>query len=872
MISRIHHDDATLDRLLHDSLREDEQNVAEHVETCELCQEKIDTLSCQDLSWDEVGDLLQEPLVEFGSIHLHASGHGNDEEGDGDSEQLLANHLTFLDPSDQPNSIGRFARYEIQQVLGRGGMGIVMQAFDTSLGRQCAVKVLAPELATSAAARKRFSREARSAAAVVHPHVVPIQTVDEHNGLPYLVMPVVEGQSLQHRVQTNGPLSIIETVRIATQVAEGLAAAHGQGLVHRDIKPANILLANGVERVQITDFRLARAIDDASMTRSGVIAGTPQYMSPEQAHGDSIDHRSDIFSLGSVIYFMLTGRSPFRAETTMGVLNRIGNDEPRSLQSINSEVPEWLGRVVGRLLAKSPDDRCQTASEVAQSLQNWHAHLQQPDAVQRPAVEPALSVGGNGSRMRRWIIGTALLAGCAFIAGVIVLDTGKGTIRIENNSELAVPIVIRQGDRIVDTLTISQAGASTRLKAGRYVIEVDGTDTTFTMQGDQVILSRGEIWVARIEQAGAATEANESHENVDPNKPGKRASDPGYLIWKSPEQVCITDWFAKTIRLKEPQLKAVNELLTNTWKKYIEAESDHSEYSRTAEGHLKVVVNDFVETRTRLDTEFWEQLIAMVDGRTEDVLHAISTQRGDGHGDDTWPSPTGRNKSYPSILGWNHAQHPVTVELWKRGRYFHYRVSNGKSLVAGDAKSLPAEFEHYWRLGSLEFETAAVGPTTIAVAPKAVDLGGKANASGVIEGGLKGFPDDERNVKYSITLAPVKPKPEGKQQVRNRELGPRKPGVVISSGERYQFTGVPAGQWTVHAVAMIQSRRQIIGKPVQLELAVRPHQTTQIGISFNSEDNTAGWVESISINQKLDNPLPNVGEPEAVDEPVKNHE
>ncbi|MCA9056768.1 MAG: serine/threonine protein kinase, partial [Planctomycetaceae bacterium] len=192
-----------------------------------------------------------------------------------------------------------------------------------------------------------------SAAAVVHPHVVPIQTVDEHSGLPYLVMPVVEGQSLQHRVDQEGPLRIVEAVRIAAQVAEGLSAAHEQGLVHRDIKPANVLLENGVERVQITDFGLARAIDDASMTRSGVIAGTPQYMSPEQAHGDSIDLRSDLFSLGSLIYFMLAGRSPFRAETTMGVLNRIANDQPRSIRSINADVPDWLEQIVMKLLAKT---------------------------------------------------------------------------------------------------------------------------------------------------------------------------------------------------------------------------------------------------------------------------------------------------------------------------------------------------------------------------------------------------------------------------------------------------------------------------------------------------------------------------------------
>ena len=229
-----------------------------------------------------------------------------------------------------------------------------MRGYDPALDRHSAIKVLAPELATNASARSRFSREAKSAAAVVHEHVVPIQTVDEERGLPYLVMPVVEGKSLEQRVAETGPLELKEVLRIGMQIASGLAAAHAQGLVHRDVKPANILLENGVERVMITDFGLARAVDDANMTQSGVIAGTPQYMSPEQARGNDVDHRSDLFSLGSVLYFMCTGRSPFRAETTMGVLNRIANDKPRSLRMINSDIPVWLQSIIERLLAKDP--------------------------------------------------------------------------------------------------------------------------------------------------------------------------------------------------------------------------------------------------------------------------------------------------------------------------------------------------------------------------------------------------------------------------------------------------------------------------------------------------------------------------------------
>jgi serine/threonine protein kinase len=179
-----------------------------------------------------------------------------------------------------------------------------------------------------------------------------------------------------------------EIVRIAMQAAAGLAAAHAQGLVHRDIKPANILLENGVERVKLTDFGLARTIDDASLTQSGVVAGTPQYMAPEQARGEAMDHRADLFSLGSVMYAMAAGHSPFRAETMMGVLRRICEDAPRPLREVNPDISEWLAEAIDRLLAKQPIERFQTAEELAERLGQYLAHLRQPTVSPRPAPLP----------------------------------------------------------------------------------------------------------------------------------------------------------------------------------------------------------------------------------------------------------------------------------------------------------------------------------------------------------------------------------------------------------------------------------------------------------------------------------------------------
>src|SRR5262249_21378146 len=162
------------------------------------------------------------------------------------------------------------------------------------------------------AARKRFAREAQAAAAVIHEHVVSVYAVDANAVPPYLVMAFITGQSLQQRIDQSGPLELKEILRIGMQTACGLAAAHSQGLVHRDIKPANIMLENGIERVRITDFGLARAVDDASISQSGAVAGTPQYMAPEQAAGTLVDQRADLFSLGSTLYAMCTGRPPFR--------------------------------------------------------------------------------------------------------------------------------------------------------------------------------------------------------------------------------------------------------------------------------------------------------------------------------------------------------------------------------------------------------------------------------------------------------------------------------------------------------------------------------------------------------------------------------
>jgi serine/threonine protein kinase len=327
------------------------------------------------------------------------------EDADGDTDDAL----DFLAPAGRPDALGRVGHYEVLEVLGRGGFGVVYRAFDDMLQRVVAVKVLAPSLAATSPARKRFLREARSAAPIRHENVVRVFETGEEP-LPYLVMEFVPGETLQDRLDRTGPLEAPEALALARQAAAGLAAAHEQGLIHRDIKPSNILIDSGSRQVKITDFGLARAADDASLTRSGTVAGTPMYMAPEQAKGEALDHRADLFGLGSVLYTMLTGRPPFRAETTLAVLKRVAEDTPRPMREVIPEVPEWLCRIVERLHAKKPDERFRTAREVADVLADCERQLQAHGALKDYSRIP-----GGKPAAPQWTLPRPIVAAAALV-------------------------------------------------------------------------------------------------------------------------------------------------------------------------------------------------------------------------------------------------------------------------------------------------------------------------------------------------------------------------------------------------------------------------------------------------------------------------
>ncbi len=409
-----------LELLLSDKLSErDESKVLRHLNDCWECQRVLETVAADSKLWN--------------ALPRQLTSHVSHQVSDAAEETATFEHRDvqfdllkkYLGPTDHPEMLGRIGSYEVCGLIGQGSTGIVVKALEARLNRYVAIKILAPAFASNGSARRRFEREARAVAAVSHEHVVPIFAVDEFRGIPYIVMQYVPGSSLNQRVEQAGPLDTCQVVRIGLQVARGLAAAHEQGIVHRDIKPANVLLENSVDRVLVTDFGLARVADEAAMTRSGTIAGTPQFMSPEQAMGENIDHRSDLFSLGSTMYTACTGRPPFRADTVFGVIQRVCECQARPIRETNPEIADWLEAMISKLMSKRREDRFDSASQVAEVLSHELAHLQNPSSVHIPDRTWRVTDTSQrrvGSRAKFSLIGLAAVA--TMVAAVTLLTNG----------------------------------------------------------------------------------------------------------------------------------------------------------------------------------------------------------------------------------------------------------------------------------------------------------------------------------------------------------------------------------------------------------------------------------------------------------------
>ncbi len=359
-------------------------------------------------------------------------------------------------------AVPELGHFEVLETIGRGGFGVVVKAFDQKLQRIVAIKMMSAQMAVNSPARKRFVREARAGAAVRSENVVRIYAVEE-KPTPYLVMEYVPGISLQQHLNRVGPLEVAEVLKIGAQIARGLAAAHATGLVHRDIKPANVMLEDGVNiTVKLTDFGLARAADDASLSQSGMVVGTPMFMAPEQARGDAFDHRSDLYSLGSVLYVMVSGRPPFRASSVLSVLKRVVEEEPRPIREIIPETPQWLCDIISKLHEKKPERRFGTAEEVAIVLEKCLKDMQQGLAVQPP-------VPHKRAQLKKWPAFAAIgFVGCAALVALLFafLLTKPMTPAVRSITP-PVDVVEKPVEKVANTFTNSLGIEFVRVPAGK---------------------------------------------------------------------------------------------------------------------------------------------------------------------------------------------------------------------------------------------------------------------------------------------------------------------------------------------------------------------------------------------------------------------
>lgn len=415
--------------------------------------------------------------------------------------------LELLSPPEQPDELGRLGGYRVLEVIGVGGMGVVFRAEDPQLQREVALKAMKPAIAASPSAKERFLREARAIAAIEHPHIVPVYQVGEDRNIPFIALQYLRGESLLTRLARTGKLEPREIVRIGRDVASGLAAAHRRGLVHRDIKPDNIWLDEATGWARILDFGLARQHDvDTGLTQVGLVIGTPKYMSPEQAQGETVDHRSDLFSLGSVLYHLASGRPPFAGPNLTATLMAVAAAQPTPIETLVPTLHPELARLIGRLLAKSRTDRPQTADEVARTLSELEPQLTEPEGAtlqyQRSptAVETTPTVvtvapisekpGTSGRRHSRTRLVFCLLA-VLLLAGLITIVTKQGTVTINIPDNVAddVQVQILTGTDEVAVLDKRNQWTA-KLSGGQYTLDLRGGQDEFHLKDNRLTVSR----------------------------------------------------------------------------------------------------------------------------------------------------------------------------------------------------------------------------------------------------------------------------------------------------------------------------------------------------------------------------------------------
>ncbi len=379
-----------------------------------------------------------------------------------------------------------FAGYRIEGEIGRGGMGVVYRARHLALDRECALKLISPALSGDRRFRERFQRESRLAASLEHPNVVQVDHAGDDAGILYLAMRLVEGSDLRRIVEADGPLDLERAARVLGGVAAGLDAAHARGLIHRDVKPANILIeaTNGGERVFLTDFGVSRtAGKGGTVTSSGELLGSPDYMAPEQVAGDRVDHRADIYALGCVLHFALTGQPPFPRDNDMAKLFAHGNaPRPRPSRPVPA-LPGGIDRVVAQAMAVSPERRYQNAGQLAADLERV-ARGAEPLAAELPTAAEPFSDQAVTRRLRRparrrlWpILALAAVLVAAAVAAALALTRGGGSGGVPAN-----PL-----PRAVDTIDVGGGPSRLAVAPSRLWVASGGASALYAIDlvGDQ---------------------------------------------------------------------------------------------------------------------------------------------------------------------------------------------------------------------------------------------------------------------------------------------------------------------------------------------------------------------------------------------------
>jgi serine/threonine protein kinase len=439
--------------------------------------------------------------------------------------------LRCVEPDDETETLGLLGDYTLLCLIGSGSTGVVFQALDRRLQRTVALKVLRPSL--GGVARDRFLAEARSVASVEDVNVVTIYQVGQVDRLAFIAMQWLPGETLEEKLKSGVSFDVSQITDTVLQVACGLAAAHQRQIVHRDIKPANLWICHADQQIKILDFGLARINDDnPGLTATGMLAGTPNFMSPEQTRGEQLDGRSDLFSLGCLMYQLLTGGLPFEASTILGTLQSIQNVSPIPPLQIKSDVPQHLSDLTMCLLEKQPANRPESANQLVQMLssprESWPIVVNQyhrsPEEDAEFTHTPSDKTARQSSALR-WLM-AALLLGLAgwgawlWSPRIIRVMTDQGEVVIESKADDVEIQVFAEGKllRVVDTETQQ----SFDLKSGNYTFaarsSVDSKNT-FAISPNQLTMSRGStqiLTVATAENTDKRTEAKTEAKTIDP--------------------------------------------------------------------------------------------------------------------------------------------------------------------------------------------------------------------------------------------------------------------------------------------------------------------------------------------------------------------